>query len=541
MSYLTSGGNINLQLRVPTSAYYGQMAAGGTSNVPGPTGPTGKDGPTGMATLVTDPNIVLFLGQIGYSPVGPTGGGTGSSGFDYALVRNIGMHAYINDASISYSFNNVTNALTYNITVLGNAIYYDMTFSYNPPLTVNSYTYSSANTLNYNNSVTSGQPNLTFTIPFTVTPNPGNYTVTISIDTHNTGGTGSGSYITKTLPIYLPASDSMGYPFIAAPYSILGVTGSTSIVSGITYFTNGAYVPVFKDQLSVGNIYNVNDNRIFNYNTLSGSSSGSFAASTLEYLNGSGYSSFPHIGGNVNYFNSANFNMPINSTSQVLANLVNAIGKTSSNIPYFPTTNTWIGGQSLIGYVYPVPDEVTIPLRVETSSAVKSLTRCTIPSSEGTPDTPVLANVVVNVPGVLASLSTNDCAYYPYDGYFHADNFTTVLNSTYILPRTAAFSSGAKYLLIKISTQGFLRTFVLHLGNLAGIVNTWALWNSSSTPTTWYNWSIPSNNAGGCGGGSSGSNITLQLNTAATYTVVGDIYVNIKFTGYIDRNALYLS
>ena len=545
MSYLTSGGNINLQLRVPTSAYYGQMASGGISNVPGPTGPTGPDGPTGMATLVTDPDLVLFLGQIGYSPTGPTGatgGGTGSSGvFDYDLVRNIGMHAYINDASIAYSFNNVTNVLTYTITVLGNAIYYDMNFSYNPPLTLNSYTYSSPNTLNYNNSLTSGQPNLTFTIPFTVTPSPGYYNVTISMDTHNTGGTGNGSRITKTVPIYLPISDPMGPPFIAAPYTILGVTGPRATISGITYYTTGAYVPVSKDKLSVGNIYNVNDNRSFNYNTLSGSSSGSFAASTLEYLNGSGYSPFPHVGGNVNYFNSVGFNMPITSTSRILANLANAIGKTTSNIPYFPTANTWVGTQTAIGYVYPVPDEVTIPLRIETSSAVKSMTRCTIPSSEGTPDTPVLSNVVVNALGTLATLSMNDPAYYPYDGYFHANNFTTALNSTYILPQTAVFSTGTKYLLIKITTQGFLGTFVLHFGTLSGIVNTWALWNSSSTPTTWYSWSIPSNNAGGCGGGSSGSSITLQLNTAATYTVVGDIYVNIKFTGYIDRNALYIS
>jgi hypothetical protein len=45
MSYLGTGGSINPQTRVPTSAFYGSVTIGPTG--PGVTGPQGKIGPTG--------------------------------------------------------------------------------------------------------------------------------------------------------------------------------------------------------------------------------------------------------------------------------------------------------------------------------------------------------------------------------------------------------------------------------------------------------------------------------------------------------------
>jgi hypothetical protein len=119
----------------------------------------------------------------------------------------------------------------------------------------------------------------------------------------------------------------------------------------------------------------------------------------------------------------------------------------------------------------------------------------------------------------------------------------TSLNYTYILTTPATFSTGTKYLLLKISTQGYLNTFVVNVGaNATGVINLWGLWTSSSTPTTWYDWNVPSNSPGGCGGGSNpGGKYTLQLNTSASYNIVGDIYVNIKFSGYITKNDIYIS
>jgi len=60
--------------------------------------------------------------------------GAGGDVFDHALVRNIGMHAYINDFTASYTFDNVYNTLTFYITIFGNGVYYDMNFSYSPSL-----------------------------------------------------------------------------------------------------------------------------------------------------------------------------------------------------------------------------------------------------------------------------------------------------------------------------------------------------------------------------------------------------------------------
>ena len=45
MSYLSSGGNINPQIQVPTSAYYRTLATSSTGS--GSTGPKGDAGPTG--------------------------------------------------------------------------------------------------------------------------------------------------------------------------------------------------------------------------------------------------------------------------------------------------------------------------------------------------------------------------------------------------------------------------------------------------------------------------------------------------------------
>lgn len=510
----------------------------------GSIGPTGRDGAVGAV------GALGHTGSIGPTGAAGSGGGTGGccDEFDYPLVRNIGLHAYINDFTVTdIAFDPVAITLTYTIKIFGNAIYCDVDFQYYPPLDLSGYKYSIADTTTYNNNITSGQAIHTIRPSYSVpTPTPGNYLVTITIDTHNTWGIGNGSFLSKVVPFTIGDSDPMGPPHIVAPYTYLGVTGTIVPISGISYFTDGSWVPVPKDGVSFDNMYNVIDNQNFNYNTFSvvKPAYATYHCIDLEYSNGSGgFIAFPHMNGNVNYFNALSQTLYITGIGPLQANLTNSIAKTNFNIPFFPTSNTWPGTQIYIGYVYPVPDEITIPLKSGSSSSVLSITRCTIASGEGTPQTPSLSNVVVNSPGTLSTLSTRDPAYYPYDGKFHTDDFTTSLNYTYILTRPATFSTGTKYLLLKISTQGYLNTFVVNLGSSAtGVANLWGLWTSSSTPTTWYDWSIASNSSGGCGGGSNpGGKYTLQLNTSATYTVVGDIYVNIKFTGYITKNEIYVS
>jgi hypothetical protein len=209
-------------------------------------------------------------------PTGPTGsGGNGQTGcceeFDYPLVRNIGLHAYINDFTVTnIVFDPVAINLTYTIKIFGNAIYCDVNFEYYPPLDLSGYTYSNANTTTYNNLITSGEPIHTITPSYSVlTPTPGDYFVTITIDTHNTWGIGNGSFLSKVVPFTIGDSDPMGPPHIVAPYTYLGVTGTTVPISGIQYFTDGSWVPVPQDGVSFDNMYNVIDNQNFDYNTFS--------------------------------------------------------------------------------------------------------------------------------------------------------------------------------------------------------------------------------------------------------------------------------
>jgi len=521
--------------------YVGKHGYGCGCEVPGPD--CGCYGSTGGSGGLTGPT----------GPTGPAGSGNGQTGsvgdlFDYPLVRNIGLHAYINDFTVTnIVFDPVAITLTYTIKIFGNAIYCDVNFEYYPPLVLNSYTYSNIDTTTYNNQITSGQPIHTIRPSYSViVPSPGNYLVTISIDTQNTWGIGNGSFLSKVVPFTIGDSDPMGPPHIVAPYTYLGVTGTTVAISGIDYFTDGSWVPVPQDGVSFDNMYNVIDNQNFNYNTFSvvKPAYATYNCTDLEYSDGSGgYLPFPHMNGNVHYFNAVPQTLYITGIGPLKANLTNSIAKTNFNIPFFPTVNTWPGTQTFIGYVYPVPDEVTIPLKPGSSSSVLSIKRCTIATVEGTPQTPGLSNIINNAPGTLSTLSSHDPAYYPYDGKFHTDDFTTSLNYTYILTEPAIFATGTKYLLLKLSTQGYLNTFVVNLGaNATGVFNIWGLWTSSSTPTTWYDWSIPSNSPGGCGGGSNpGGKYTLQLNTAAAYTIVGDIYVNIKFSGYISKGDIYIS
>ena len=468
--------------------------------------------------------------------------GAGGDVFDHALVRNIGMHAYINDFTASYTFDNVYNTLTFYVTIFGNGVYYDMNFSYSPSLTMNSYSFSSINTGNYNNSSTSGQTNLSFAIPFTVlSPASGDYAVTITINTRNTGGIGNGSYITKSIPIFLQPSDSMGNPSIIAPYTQLGITGPTTTISGIKYYTNGAYIPVPQYGITFNNIYNVVDNRSFYHLTLSQSSYGSYFSGSLVYSNGSGgYLPFPRTNQNVSYFNGEAFNVFITGFLPILANLTNAISK-QNVLTFFPTSDTWGGnGQPYIGYT-PAVDEVTIRLNQggTSSSAVASQERKSIMDIETNPDTPSIGNINAFD---SSSLTKYDPAFQPFDNNFYASDFTFDLNTIYILPRVATFTPGTKYLMLKVNTQAAFKAFNILFGSSStGIVKTFVYWTTSGT-NTWYDGSISFTSPGGCLAGYGINAVSIQLNTAAdeTYTPGGDVYINIKFTGNIKITEILL-
>jgi len=472
--------------------------------------------------------------------------------FDYALVRNIGMHAYINNADVSYDYNIITNALTYTIVLYGNAIYCDVLFTYTPSLSMSSYTYSSADTLNYNNSATSGQSRHTITAPFTVTnPVSGNYVVTIDINTANTGGIGNGSYITKTLPFTITATDAMGYPDIVS-YPLLNIVAENDItVSGITYYGPGSYIPVSAKNIQFRNIYNIYDNRYFNAAVFStNSQSYNYAvlsAASLLYLNGGVYTSFPAASAvNANYFNGSDFNMVIASTNGIACLLTNAINKQTFKGQFFPSVQTGQGSQTGIGYLSSNPNETNIPLNQggSTISGVSSMTRRSIANSVSNADQPDAGSIQV---ASDTALTNWDPVYYPYDGYYHATNsFVSGLNSTYMLPSTAVFSNpGTKYLLIKIVNTAPLKLFTLRLGSsVSGVTNVWVYWSGTTGNYGWYDASADWTTSTGCQNGYSGTQSTWQIKINQTvfnsYDGGGYIYLNIKFTGQIRLSDILL-
>jgi len=525
-----------------------------------PSGPPTASGLTGPNVLssydLSRPDLYnLYI--TGYTYVGQTltnftgitgGGGVGGTGVvDPNLIHNLGTFAYVYGATGSYAYNNISNNLTYTIKIYGNATQYKLNYTYSPALSVIGATGTTTSVIS---TIYNGY---TITPSFTLSnPTAGGYTGAINITTIPAGGTGTGSSYTMYVPITITQSDSMGNPTIVSrPTPLSIVQGTAIVVSGITYYGPNSYTTIPLRTLIVGNIYNIVGPGNFYYIAFGGGSSGSYLAnsSNLEYTTdgGSSFTNFQSASGlNVNYYNKAAITLTIIATSAITAGLNNAVGK-SSSYTFFPSTLT---GQSssktLIGYLDSMPNETTIPLSQGGTSnpAISGMLRMsnTATSSQTIPDD---GNIVSFS---SSSLSSNDPAYYHYDGYFHADNFTTSLNSTYVLPSSATFSVGTKYLLIKVNATAPIANLVLRLGSSAsGISGVWVKWYNTVNATSfgWHNALIDRQLPGGCQNGYSGNQYTwqIQLNSADynTYnntTTTGHIYFNIQFTGSISLNQI---
>jgi len=525
--------------------YVGSNVPSSRSNTSvGPTGPTGQGVPTGGAVG----NILTKLSSKDYD--------TGWTGINHLeeMVLNIGLNSFIYDANIGYTYNQITNEITYSITFFGNSSYYDLAFSYSPTITANSYTANSIQTQFYNNSISSGQPHYTTTKTFTVTnPVSGNYNVNLTITTANAGGVGNGSLITRSIPITITPSDTIGNPSIVSYPTISVTQGATPIVvSGITYYGPNSFIVIPSRALRVNNIYNIVGPSTggFNYVEFGGSVSGSYLNSTLVY-NPPTYSAYPSASAqNVNYYNGSAITLNITGISAVSAKLNNAVSKIQNYYQFFPSTQT---GQSssvrYIGYLSGKPNEIEIPLNQDfnTLSGITLQTRYSISNLEtSTPNTPALLNII---PFNSNSLTKWDAAYNPFDGYFYASSdITTILNSDYVLPSVVAFTGGTKYLLLKLDTQAIQKSFYVSLGTSAtNVSNLWVYWGSSSGPLSsygWYDASIEWQEPNGCQNGTTYDRKTwnIKLNKAAEsgYANPSFIYVNIAFTGKIKLSEIVI-
>jgi hypothetical protein len=521
------------------------------SNVPVPrtNNDIGHTGPTGQGVPIGGPagSILTKLSSKDYD--------TGWTGINHLeeMVVNMGLNAFIYDTSISSQYNQITNEINYSITFFGNSSYYDLAFSYPSPITANAYTANSIQTQFYNNRLSSSEPHYTISRAFTITnPVVGNYNVNLTITTANAGGVGYGSLITRTIPITITPSDSMGNPSIVSYPTISITQGTPIIVSGITYYGPNSFISIPSRALRVNNIYNVVGPSTggFNYVTFGGSVSGSYLNSTLVY-NPPTYSAYPSPSGqNVNYYNNSSMTLYITGTSGVSATLNNAISKTQSYPRFFPSTQT---GQAssvqYIGYLSATPNETTIPPNqgFTTLSGITLQTRYSISNLENTtPNTPALSNIISFN---STSLTKWDPAYNPLDGCFYASSdITTNLNSNYVLPSAATFTPGTKYLLLKLDTRAIQKSFYVSLGASAtNVSNLWVYWASDSGPLSsfgWYDASIEWQEPNGCQDGTTYDrknwNIRLNRTAESAYTNPIFIYVNIAFTGKIKLSEIVI-
>jgi hypothetical protein len=513
------------------------------TNIAGVTGPTGQGVPTGGPPG----SILTKLSSRDYD--------TGWTGINHLeeMVVNMGLNAYIYDADVSYEYNQITNVINYSVTFFGNSSYYDLAFSYPSPITANSYTANSIRTQFYNNSLSSGQPHYTVSKTFTITnPVAGNYNVNLTITTANAGGVGHGSLISRSIPITITPSDTMGNPNILTYPTISITQGTPIIVSGITYYGPNSFIVIPSHALRVNNIYNIVGPSTggFNYVTFGGSVSGSYLNSTLVY-NPPTYSTYPSASGqNVHYYNGSSITLYITQTSAVSAVLTNAVSKTQTYSQFFPSTNT---GQAssvrYIGYLSSNPNETQIPLNqgFSTLSGITLQTRFSISNSEmNTPNTPELSNIVSFNSN---SLTKWDPAYNPFDGCFYASSdITTTLNSDYVLPSIVTFAPGTKYLLLKLDTRAIQNSFNVMLGASAtNVSNLWVYWGSELGPSYsygWYDASIDWQSPNGCQNGTTPDrkNWSIKLNQSAErgYANPSFVYVNIAFTGKIKLSEILI-
>jgi hypothetical protein len=521
-----------------------------------PSGPPTASGLTGPSVLssydLSRPDLYdLYI--TGYTYVGQDlttySGGTGGGGIgptgviDPNLVHNLGTFAYVYGATGSYTYNNISNYLNYTFTIYGNATRYKVNYTYTPALSIIGATGTTTSVIS---TIYNGY---TITPSFQLSnPSAGGYTGAINITTIPAGGTGTGSSYTMYMPITITQSDTMSNAIIINwPSPLTIVQGTPIVVSGITYFGPGSYTTIPLRALTVGNIYNIVGPGTFYYISFGGGSSGSYLANSSNLVYGAqSYTNFPSASGlNVNYYNKTAITLTITGTSAITALLNNAVNK-SSSYTFFPSTYTGQTTETLIGYLGAAPSEEVIFLNQGGTSnpAISSMVRMsnTASSSKTTPSDGNIASFN------SSSLSSNDPAYYPYDGYFYANDFAPSVNEMYVLPSVASFSAGTKYLLIKVNATAPIANLTLRLGSTAtGISGVWVKWYDTvhSTSYGWHSASRDWQLSGGCQNGYSGNQYTWQIklnsadyNTYNNNTTTGYIYFNIEFTESIPLNQI---
>jgi hypothetical protein len=509
---------------------------------------------------------------------------SGSGNTDSNLLRNIGINAYISGATGTSNYDQLSQTLTFPMTLVGNSLRYDVFFDLTStgctPTTLSYNTTYSTYTGNagYTNQVSGIGQNGNFIInPSVILTNVNPCTsipVPVSISTVNAGGTGttgSGCQYALTIPVTISASDVMGNPSISNPASTyLSITAGATIytVSGIKYYSSTATIVIPYWYLQLTNIYNIIYNPSLNYATFGGGVTDySIAANSTTLVFGPSKVNYNPPGGNpvsgnsspgvalgYTYYNNQQITLNVSGSGAVSLTVTNNKGLSTTTNSFFPASTTYSGftTQSGIGYLDASIIETTIGSY--SLSGVTSITRVSIKNSPSSALTP---NTSSDIQAFSSTTLTNyDVQYIPIGesvGNVYTTNQLGTLASTYVLPSgSSSLSGGTKYLTFRINVTAPITTFALTLGTTAAshatISNMYVQWIDTAkglTSTTWWNGLVAWDSTG-CNNGtplSANAKYFFKLNTAYIndYSTGSFIYVNIEFSGYMKLSEIFVS
>jgi len=552
----------------------------------------------------------------GYTYAGPTvtastyggsGGGTSTQ-----LVQNIGLNAFVQGATASSTYvARNGGALTYNFTLFGNSTVYDVLFNYGSgtsPLYVGGtqtpLTTIDVTSMRYNNSGAQGtatygtsQNKQAITHVFSTGPSSiSTYSIPVSISTLKAGGTGVGSTYTFSIPITVSPPDNMGNATLLSFNAAFSWNGATGWVDGISYYISPTTVTIPQYSMRVLDIFNIvgavtpsstagltaaAEAAAITYFSASGAASGSDTATDLVVTNNRSTSfasslitSSPgaYAPGGTGYMNSSSVALTVlANNSQIYATFNNILNEYSSAIAIFPAVGSGLGSYggscTYMGYFpnNPTLNESNV-LSSTTVGGFQYLNRISMGSYTTLP--PTLTGSLSNNGNSLGALPViptyafwnsydavvNPLDYGVYGVYtLNGSDFTTTLNSTYILPSTAQIHATTyKYVALRMNTASKLSTFSIRWSSPDSscvVTGFQVAWVYNGVVYGWYDNSNSGNTSTGCDNTGStntvrniainsyGGTPAIQAYNTATGGTSTDIYIVMQFTGKISLNS----
>ena len=543
------------------------------------------------------------------------GGGSGVTEDQLSTIKNIGRNAWIEGCTGYTSFDPSNGAITHYLKVFGNASNLEVNCKYssisgNPGLLsgadpvyrwpnatdADQHTFINRRTatvgLNTLSPIVLG-PVAIANLPTTSTV----YQLPVVLSSFYAGGTGTtapyygGSRFTVNIPMTLSPSDKMGPPAIQLYSNLLTSTNITTVsitVDGFKYFTGGTLfrIPAASYQFNhIINVIGIGSSASsvkyisFTSNGTGNPEVGSQRANDLyNVTDGSGFST---AAGQLNkvYNNNAviTLTLPVNIlTTRISATLTNfrypAANSTTFIDPFFPTSNTWTGGQTNIAHVPSYVNETVIQSSNGTIANNGAVNRMYATSDAGAGALASLnGSITVINPAVANFVTSNNAIFNPIDSNLYGCNFFTSgtnspdLTTNYILPTqtadiSAAFSSGKKTLLLGFQITAPLTEFKVNLGvsnTVAAVTTMKVYWWLSGGGAPNQNWITAV--ASGIAQGTSSSNtccdsfsnglaqikypnsISTAYSSYFAGSVTGTIYVALDFTGRIPFSGIRIA